>query len=140
MIENDVPFNVISEYIKTLLLSFEIEQFTNTESSVRLKCREIHSIYFSRKHTYNSATCKSLLQNVVKVNPLNQWFSTFLSLRHTNFVQKFRGTPKWNKRTKIKKIMTFSAYYVWYLWFGGTLRWIWRHTCASRHTGWETLL
>ncbi len=32
--------------------------------------------------------------------PLEQWFSTFLSSRHTNFVKKFGGTPKCNKRTK----------------------------------------
>ncbi len=76
----------------------------------------------------------------MQIVALQLWFSTFLSSRHTNFVQKFGGTPKCNKRTKIKKIMTFTAYYVRYLRFGGTPRWIWRHTCASRHTGWETLL
>ncbi len=42
---------------------------------------------------------------------VKQWFSTFLALRHTNFVKKFCGTPKCNKRTKMKKNDIFCILY-----------------------------
>ncbi len=38
------------------------------------------------------------------------------------------------------KIWLFCILFFDILRFGGTPRKIWRHTCASRHTGWETLV
>jgi hypothetical protein len=52
---------------------------------------------------------------------LDQWFSNFLSLRHTNFVKKFGDSPKCNKRAKMKIKMSNSAYCI-------RLFTIWRHT------------
>jgi hypothetical protein len=73
--------------------------------------------------------------------PVEQWFSTSLILRHTYFVKKFGGTPKCYKRTKMmKKLHLLSNTVLDIIQFVGTLGWIWRHTSASRHTGWETLL
>jgi hypothetical protein len=43
---------------------------------------------------------------------LYQWFSTFLTLRHTNFIKKFGGTPKCNKRTKMMKNDIFCILYM----------------------------
>jgi hypothetical protein len=38
---------------------------------------------------------------------LEQWFSTFLSLRHTNFENMFGGTPDCQKKIKKMKIWRF---------------------------------
>ncbi len=35
---------------------------------------------------------------------LEQWFSTFLNSRHTNFENKFGGTPKYKNEAKMMKI------------------------------------
>jgi hypothetical protein len=47
--------------------------------------------------------------------PKKQWFSTFLSLRHSYFENKFGGTPKCKKETKMMKILlvlhTFLTFY-----------------------------
>ncbi len=38
---------------------------------------------------------------------LDQWFSTFLSLQHTNFENEFGDTPKCKKDTKMMKTFQF---------------------------------
>jgi hypothetical protein len=51
-----------------------------------------------------------------------QWFSTFLSLRHTNFENKFGGTHKCKKETNMLKIQLFLDTLCDNLRFGGTPR------------------
>ncbi len=44
-------------------------------------------------------------------NTLVQWFSTFLTLQHTNFVKQLCGTPKCNKKPKWWKMTFFCILY-----------------------------
>jgi hypothetical protein len=41
---------------------------------------------------------------------LLQWFSTFLSLRHTNFDNKFCGTPKCKRDQNVENLAVFGYF------------------------------
>jgi hypothetical protein len=71
---------------------------------------------------------------------LRQWFSTFLSLRHTIFKTKIGGTIMCKKDTKRMKIWLLLYNFFEVPSFGGTPGKNWQLTCVSRHTGWETLI
>ncbi len=112
-----------------------VEQLQGTISEYRRTSLYARDRYRKTCLKYNIFANKKIKENY----NWELWFPTFSRLRHTNFVNKFGGTPKCKNRPKWWKSGCFMYTLFDILRLGGTLRKIWRHICASRHTGWETL-